>query len=91
MAKQPKDQSGEGQEQKVKTPRAKQPKDQSGEGQEGGNLHFQEWECKVEGGKVKKLAISRECVKVSQEEADAYNQGKDTCGNVLFKMLFLPQ
>lgn len=63
-------------------------------------IHFEEWDVQVivtkdgEGDNAKptyraeKLKLSRKCVKITEEEADALNHGRLTGGNTYVKMFF---
>lgn len=50
--------------------------------------HWQEWNVRIEGGKVTKTDISRKCVKITDEEAENLNRGISTGGNTIAKMYF---
>lgn len=50
--------------------------------------HFVEWDVKIEDGKVKKLAVSRQVVKITEAEAETLNVGILDGGNSYAKMYF---
>jgi multidrug efflux pump subunit AcrB len=56
-----------------------------------GKKEYQEWEVKINGGKAEKLKVSRQKVKITDEQADILNQGVETGGNTYAKMYFLPE
>jgi hypothetical protein len=62
--------------------------DQQDSEQQPSSGHYQEWDCKIEKGQCEKLKISREVVKITDEEAETLNAGRLTGGNNYVKMYF---
>ena len=56
--------------------------------QETTKEHYQEWDVKVEKGEAVKLKISRQCVKITDEQAETLNHGRLSGGNTYVKMYF---
>lgn len=65
-----------------------------------GNLHYEEWECKISKVpgkddkpelKIEKLKVSRKCVKITELEANNLNAGVQNGANSYVKMYFLPE
>lgn len=55
------------------------------------NAHFVEWNCSIKNGKETKLAITRKCVKITEEEAEVLNRGTLKGGNTYGLMYFRPE
>ena len=50
---------------------------------------FDEWECKVLGGKVEKLKVKRSGVKITEEQAEILNEGIINGSNTYGSLYFL--
>ncbi len=54
-------------------------------------VHYQEWDVQITGKTYEKLKVSREVVKITEEEAETLNHGVSQGGNNYAKMYFLPE
>ena len=50
--------------------------------------HYQEWKVQILNGKAEKLKVIRECVKITDEQAETLNSGVIDGGNTYASMYF---
>lgn len=57
----------------------------------GAKKNFQEWRVQINNKKIEKLKISREVVKITEEQAQILNEGVENGQNTYGFMYFLPE